>query len=1033
MRKFYFLLFLVYIIPNIVYGQDDNYTKIYNFQAPSVSAFNTYGAIPVSLYTGTPDISIPIYTIKENKLEIPISLQYNINNVKPNSHPGITGLGWTLFAGGSITRTQNGFFFDEYKDHIYSTDYGYLYKVKRLADDWYNHVNFSKWEKDTTLTWFSDKRLKKEAELLLSTSGYTPGAFRDISPDKFSFNFLNYSGSFYLNHTGKWIVDSETPFIVKYELITYSNTREQISKPIPTGEGNQSTIKSFTLIAPDGLEFTFGGVDAIDYSISYYMQGYPYQYPVATTWHLSKITFPDSDASLANKESIEFEYTPSTPNLEGNWSFAILSGSNTLYNVMNGKGLTLQLVMPVLLKRIKSTEFGNIVDFFYKETKELGYPDFFFPELNTYPGGSVPLSLGGLVNEENAGSYYRFIKSETDLKWQQLERIKLYYPENEILFGYTESKNERLKLKSLKRTSANLAEVYTFGYNSTKLPPYFSGHYDHMGFYNGRDFSFTLNDTLYASPERGTFTQIADRFYTVRHPDGSKNAMYASAEMLNRITYPTGGHSVFEYEPHNAAYRVSPDRQSLQQTFNYPGGVRIKKILNYTKDNIFAYANSYYYFLDFNPEDKELGNFSGIAAFTPNYKWDLYDRDGKFVKQYLTSGGTSQAYANLEGSHIGYSTVTECREDINGDIKGYTTYSYSNFGIGFFDNKPLVSVHSHPISPFTPFSSNATKRGKLLSKKTYDSNNVLKEEIINKYDRYDNTKIRFIDLQKVAGTSIPTPDLKGHQNIVLGGSYEVDIYDYKVTSGTIKQYDGSGEVIASTSYEYDNNKQLKTKKVKTSLGQDYIFSYNYPYNYPEDTGYKDLVNRNIISSPIEEITTNNGREIYRKKTTYTYNSLGTIRASLPSAIQISYRGVSDLTNVLSYNKFNILHKPTQVTRKDGIVVAYIWGYSDQYVVAEIANSTSSEVWKLMDQLGISIEDLEKGIMSKINLLQNALPNALVTTYTHKPLVGVLTMTDPRGVTTYYDYDAFGRLKETYIIENGVKKVIQVNEYHYQNQ
>jgi len=55
---------------------------------------------------------------------------------------------------------------------------------------------------------------------------------------------------------------------------------------------------------------------------------------------------------------------------------------------------------------------------------------------------------------------------------------------------------------------------------------------------------------------------------------------------------------------------------------------------------------------------------------------------------------------------------------------------------------------------------------------------------------------------------------------------------------------------------------------------------------------------------------------------------------------------------------------------------------------------------------------------------------LVATYKYKPLVGVIEMTDPRGVTTYYDYDNFGRLKEIYMNENGVKKVIESYKYNY---
>jgi len=35
--------------------------------------------------------------------------------------------------------------------------------------------------------------------------------------------------------------------------------------------------------------------------------------------------------------------------------------------------------------------------------------------------------------------------------------------------------------------------------------------------------------------------------------------------------------------------------------------------------------------------------------------------------------------------------------------------------------------------------------------------------------------------------------------------------------------------------------------------------------------------------------------------------------------------------------------------------------------------------------------------------------------------------------TYYGYDDFSRLKETYIIEDNLKKVLQKYDYHYRNQ
>lgn len=52
---------------------------------------------------------------------------------------------------------------------------------------------------------------------------------------------------------------------------------------------------------------------------------------------------------------------------------------------------------------------------------------------------------------------------------------------------------------------------------------------------------------------------------------------------------------------------------------------------------------------------------------------------------------------------------------------------------------------------------------------------------------------------------------------------------------------------------------------------------------------------------------------------------------------------------------------------------------------------------------------------------------------YEPLIGMVSETNPRGQTTLYTYDEFGRLKETIEDENGIKKVLQKIEYKYANE
>lgn len=68
-------------------------------------------------------------------------------------------------------------------------------------------------------------------------------------------------------------------------------------------------------------------------------------------------------------------------------------------------------------------------------------------------------------------------------------------------------------------------------------------------------------------------------------------------------------------------------------------------------------------------------------------------------------------------------------------------------------------------------------------------------------------------------------------------------------------------------------------------------------------------------------------------------------------------------------------------------------------------------------------------METINALRQKLPEAHVYTYTHRILVGVTSITEPDGSTTYFEYDTFGRFTRSYILENGVQKTISTNEYN----
>src|SRR6185312_10301009 len=67
-----------------------------DIKTPEVAAFNKNFETPVSLYTGVPNISIPIYTIHIRDADVPITLDYHAGGIRADEEATWVGLGWSL-------------------------------------------------------------------------------------------------------------------------------------------------------------------------------------------------------------------------------------------------------------------------------------------------------------------------------------------------------------------------------------------------------------------------------------------------------------------------------------------------------------------------------------------------------------------------------------------------------------------------------------------------------------------------------------------------------------------------------------------------------------------------------------------------------------------------------------------------------------------------------------------------------------------------------------------------------------------------
>ena len=69
------------------------------------------------------------------------------------------------------------------------------------------------------------------------------------------------------------------------------------------------------------------------------------------------------------------------------------------------------------------------------------------------------------------------------------------------------------------------------------------------------------------------------------------------------------------------------------------------------------------------------------------------------------------------------------------------------------------------------------------------------------------------------------------------------------------------------------------------------------------------------------------------------------------------------------------------------------------------------------------------LQTEIQKIRSAISTAQVTTITYIPLVGVSTMTDPRGEKITYHYDNFNRLE---FVKDTQGNILKENKYNYKN-
>jgi len=271
----------------------------------------------------------------------------------------------------------------------------------------------------------------------------------------------------------------------------------------------------------------------------------------------------------------------------------------------------------------------------------------------------------------------------------------------------------------------------------------------------------------------------------------------------------------------------------------------------------------------------------------------------------------------------------------------------------------------------------------------------------------------------------------------------------KVVTSTIETDYDANEIPTTqktTTYGYQNpvhNQVTKTETIN-SKGETLRTQLTYPQELiltgqaPE---MQKLVTQNKIDKPIKTETFVNDLQTSESITKYE-ESTATGNVLLPKEIH-STKGTNetfpfndanrkinftlydtDVVNGVTVGNGNVL----EYSVENGTPVSIIWGYNKTQPIAKIENANYNQVSAYAATLqSISNTGIEIDLITALNALRSALPNAMITTYTYIPLVGVSTITDPKGDKITYTYDPFGRLQ---FVKDKNDNILSENQYNY---
>ncbi|HXB93048.1 MAG TPA: hypothetical protein VNU72_12190, partial [Puia sp.] len=502
--------------------------------------------VNVNYQTGAASVSIPIYNLHIGNLSVPVSLTYSASGIHVNDIFDEAGIGWTLNAGGVISRQVRDLPDDVKQDGSGANRTGWMFNGNGTAINNFTLAN------DNNPGTCADEA----SDIIYINNNFSN--LWDLQPDIFTVSAPGLNCSLvYDNVAGMFRTIPYQDLVINYTL---------------SGGGNGLTpnLVSFTITNDKGITYIFGQPDAVHIqsanpgTITTFARQYAcYQNDVhfCNNWYLTSIL----DAGGNN---IVFRYNQGQTSISPTPVTSIFgSGSSSWTNTSQ---YTLNTTVTPQFLRCAAV---------YNQ-------DYTVDSVHVNRGSNYAGLYGEITGITGAnGKTYNFN------------------------YSWAGNNTKRDFLQSFGDYNCDATSWYQFSYtginlsnNTSTLPDSGSVAQDYWGYYNGNTTATDLAPNLYVFPDNPSYPNLERyRLYPLtgypgttfvlpgnnRHP----NATYITAGTLNQMTTPLGGTVTFTFEP-NDYYDVPA------ATTNLGGGIRIKQLVFYDGVNATSNVTKNYTYTD---------------------------------------------------------------------------------------------------------------------------------------------------------------------------------------------------------------------------------------------------------------------------------------------------------------------------------------------------------------------------------------------------------------------------------------------------